>query len=152
MERTATRREIQFAMTKPLISHFPLGFGSGRSSLSRYMVTEVNVSFYINNKTRKGNTMQVVIRKYTGKDAAALIDLLEKRATEVQSLMRSVKGLVSYKVARSQGGGFTVTVCDDRAGIDESIQKAKDWIAKNAAHLGAVAPEVSIGDVIVQVN
>jgi hypothetical protein len=42
-----------------------------------------------------------------------------------------------------------VTVCNDRAGIDESIQKAKDWIAKNAAHLGAVVPEVSIGDVIV---
>ena len=54
--------------------------------------------------------MQVVIRKYAGKDAAALIDLLEKRGTEVQSLMRSVKGLVSYKVARSEGGGFTVTV------------------------------------------
>jgi len=96
--------------------------------------------------------MQVVIRKYAGKDAAALIDLLEKRATEVQSLMRSVKGLVSYKVARSEGGGFTVTVCNDRAGIDESIQKAKEWIAKNAAHLGAVTPEVSIGDMIVQVN
>jgi len=96
--------------------------------------------------------MQVVIRKYAGKDAATLIDLLEEHATEVQSLMRSVKGLVSYKVARSEDGGFTVTVCNNRAGIDESIEKAKDWIATNAAHLATAAPEVSIGDVVVQVN
>ena len=63
----------------------------------RQAITEVNISFYTNNENQKGNTMQVVIRKYAGKDAAALIDLLEKRATEVQSLMRPVKGLVSYK-------------------------------------------------------
>src|ERR1043166_2042134 len=121
--------------------------GSNSRKATREHLTHLH-----HNKTRKENTMQVVIRKYAGKDAAALIDLLEKRATEVQGLMRSVKGLVSYKVARSEGGGFTVRGCNDRAGIDESIQKAKDWIAKNATQLGAVATEVSIGDVVVQVN
>ena len=96
--------------------------------------------------------MQMVIRKYSGKGAKELFDVLEKDTAELQSLMGSVKGLVSYTLARSGDGGFSVTVCQDKAGIDESIQKAKDWIAKNAANTGAAAPEVSSGNVIVNLK
>jgi hypothetical protein len=92
--------------------------------------------------------MQVVIRKYSGQGAKALFDVLEKNAAEVQSLMSSVNGFVSYTLARSGDGGFTVTVCQDEAGINESIQKAKEWVAKNAGNTGVAAPEVSRGNVI----
>jgi hypothetical protein len=37
--------------------------------------------------------------------------VLEKNKTEVESVLRSVKGLVSYTLARSGDGGFSVTVC-----------------------------------------
>lgn len=96
--------------------------------------------------------MQVIIRKYSGKGATGLFDVLEKHAADLQPLMRSVKGFVSYTLARSGGGGFSVTVCQDQAGIDESVQKAKDWIAKNAGNTGAAAPEVSVGNVIVHLK
>lgn len=96
--------------------------------------------------------MQAVIRQYSGKGAVELFDLLEKHAADVQPLMRSVKGFVSYTLARSGSGGFTVTVCEDKAGIDESIQKAKDWIAKNASNISAGAPEVSVGNVVVHLK
>jgi len=92
--------------------------------------------------------MKAIIRKYSGKGAKELIDTLEKHATELEPLMGSVKGLVSYTLVRSGDGGFSVTVCQDQAGLDESTQKAKDWIAKNAANLGAAAPEVTVGSVI----
>ena len=93
--------------------------------------------------------MQVVIREYSGKGAKELFDVLEKNKADVESLLRTVKGLVSYTLARSSGdGGFSVTVCQDQAGIDESIQKARDWVAKNAAHAGASAPRVSSATVI----
>jgi restriction endonuclease Mrr len=92
--------------------------------------------------------MKAIIRKYSGKGAKELIDTLEQRAAEVQPVMGSVKGLVSYTLIRSGDGGFSVTLCQDQAGIDESTQKAKDWIAKNATNTGAAAPEVSVGDVI----
>jgi restriction endonuclease Mrr len=92
--------------------------------------------------------MQAVIRKYSGKGAKELFDALEKRASEVQLLMRSVKGLASYTLARSGDGGFSVTVCQDQAGVDESTQKAKEWVAKNAANTGVGAPEISVGKVI----
>ena len=96
--------------------------------------------------------MQVVIRKYSGKGAKKLFNVLEKHATDVQSLLRSVKGFVSYTLARSGNGGFSVTVCQDKAGIDESVQKAKDWIAKNAGDIGAGAPELSVGNVIIHLK
>jgi len=92
--------------------------------------------------------MQVVIRQYSGKGAKELFDALEKHAADLQPLMRSVTGFISYTLARSGSGGFSVTVCQDQAGIDESVQKAKDWIAKNAGNTGAAAPAVSVGNVI----
>jgi len=96
--------------------------------------------------------MQVAIRKYSGNGATALFDVLEKHAADLQALMRPVQGLVSYTLARSSDGGFSVTICQDKAGIDQSIQKAADWIAKNAANTGAAAPQISVGDVIVHLK
>jgi hypothetical protein len=40
--------------------------------------------------------MQTVIRRYSGKGAKELFDLLEKRTADVEELMRSVKGFVGY--------------------------------------------------------
>jgi hypothetical protein len=94
--------------------------------------------------------MHAVIRTYSGKGAKELFDVLEKRKTEVEGLIRPVKGFVSYTLARSGDGGFSVTVCQDKAGTDESVQAAREWIAKNAAKIGAAAPKVSEGTVIIQ--
>jgi hypothetical protein len=96
--------------------------------------------------------MLVAIRKYSGKGATELFDTLEKHVADLQPIMRSVKGFVSYTLARSDSGGFAVIVCQDKAGIDESSQKAKDWIAKNAPNHMATAPEVSFGNVIVHLK
>ena len=95
--------------------------------------------------------MDVVVRTYTGKGAKELLSLLEQRKAEVESLMRSVKGFESYTLARSSdgAGGMSMTVCQDKAGIDESVRLAKEWIAKNAANIGADAPKVSAGSVII---
>ena len=92
--------------------------------------------------------MQVVVRKYSGKGAKELFDVLEKKKAEVESLIRTVKGMVSYTLARSGDGGFSVTVCQDQAGIEQSVQLARDFIAANAAPTGVSAPEVSSATVI----
>lgn len=94
--------------------------------------------------------MQAVIRTYSGNGARELFDVLEKNTAEVLSVMESVRGLVSYTLARTDSGGFSVTVCQDQAGIDESLQKARDWVAKNAGNTGAGAPQVTEGVVIIQ--
>jgi hypothetical protein len=96
--------------------------------------------------------MQTVVRRYSGKGAKELFDILEKRSADVEELMRSVKGFVGYTLARTSEGGFSVTVCQDKAGVDESIQKAKDWIAKNAASAATAAPEIQEGKVIIHLK
>jgi hypothetical protein len=96
--------------------------------------------------------MHLVIRKYSGSGAVKLFDVLEKHSAELQTLMRPVQGLVSYTLARSGDGGFSVTVCQDKAGIDQSIQKAADWIAKNAPNTGAAKPEITLGNVVAHVK
>jgi hypothetical protein len=96
--------------------------------------------------------MQTVIRRYSGKGAKELFDILEKRSADIEELMRPVKGFVGYTLARTSEGGFSVTVCQDKAGVDESILKAKDWIAKNAAGAAAGAPEIQEGQVIIHVK
>lgn len=99
--------------------------------------------------------MQVVIRKYSGKGAKELWDAIEKNPAdlaEIETIMRSVKGFVSYTVASTDGGGISVTTCQDQAGIDESVKKAKDFIAKHAANTGLTAPEVSTGKVILHLK
>jgi restriction endonuclease Mrr len=92
--------------------------------------------------------MQAVVRAYSGKGAKELFDLLEKHKADVEKLMRSVKGFAGYTLVRTGDGGISVTVCQDKAGIDESMQKAKDWVAKNAGSTGVAAPKVSAGSVI----
>ena len=92
--------------------------------------------------------MHAVTRSYSGKGAKELIDVLEKNKADVEKLIRSIKGFVSYSLVRTHDGGFTVSVFQDKAGVDESIKVARDWIGKNASNAGAAAPTVSEGTVI----
>ena len=96
--------------------------------------------------------MHAVVRTYSGKGAKDLFDALEKRKGEVEGLMRPIKGFVSYTLARSGDGGFSVTICQDKAGTDESIKAARDWIAKNVGNTGTGAPTVIEGPVLVQLK
>jgi hypothetical protein len=89
--------------------------------------------------------MYTVVRSYFGEGAKELFDLLEKNQADVEKTMRSVKGLISYTLVRSEDGGFSVTICNDKAGTDESLERARDWIAKNAADIGVGAPKVTEG-------
>ena len=66
--------------------------------------------------------------------------------------MRSVTGFSGYSLIRTAEGGVSVTVCADKVGINESVQKAKDWISKNASGGGVGAPMVSEGSVILQLH
>ena len=96
--------------------------------------------------------MHAVIRNYSGKGTKALFDVIEKNKAEVEKVIRSVKGFVSYSLVRTSKGGFSVTVCQDKAGTDESVRVARDWIAKNAGKTGAAAPTVSEGTVMLHLK
>jgi len=96
--------------------------------------------------------MHAVVRTYSGKGAKELVDVLEKNKAEVEKLIRAVKGFVSFSLVRAEGGGFSVSVFQDKGGTEESIRVARDWIAKNASNTGVSAPSISQGTVIMQVQ
>ncbi len=96
--------------------------------------------------------MHAVVRTYSGQGAKELFELLEQRKADVEELIRSVSGFRAYTLLRTDDGGVTVTVCQDKAGADQSLQLARDWIQQNAADLGASPPAVSEGSVVLQLS
>ena len=96
--------------------------------------------------------MHAAVRTYSGQGAGALFDVIEERKAEVQAMMEAITGFVSYAVIRTGEGGVTVTVCDDKAGTDESVRVAREWVGSNAAATGAAAPQVSEGPVILHLG
>ena len=96
--------------------------------------------------------MHAVIRSYSGKGANELIDLLEKNKADVRHIIRSIKGFVSYSLVRTEEGGFSVSVYRTKARAEESVQAAREWIKANASAVGAKAPKVTEGTVILQLK
>jgi hypothetical protein len=96
--------------------------------------------------------MQVVIRTYYGQGTKRLFDLLEQHEAEVQSLMRAVEGLVSYTLARDGSSGFSVTVCQDKRGIRQSVKAARGFMTKYAPEMSLAAMHISEGKVIMHVK
>ncbi len=96
--------------------------------------------------------MYAVVRSYAGTGAKELFDLLEERKSDVESVIRSVNGLVSYSLIRTNDGGITVTVCNDKSGTDESIERAREWVQDNASDLGVAPPSISEGPVALHLS
>lgn len=93
--------------------------------------------------------MHAVIRTYTGRGASELISLLVRHQPEVEAIFHSIDGFTSYAAVVTADGGVTVTICETKAGADESVARARDWVAKNAAHLGLGPPAVAEGSVAI---
>jgi hypothetical protein len=93
--------------------------------------------------------MYVVVRSYSGQGASDLFDLLDQREEEVKSLISGVPGFVSYAAFRSGGGGMTVTVCQDKAGTDESSRRAGEWVKENVSTIDS-PPKITEGETVLQ--
>ena len=95
--------------------------------------------------------MYAVVRSYSGEGSSELFDQLEQRNDEVEDLIGGVPGFVSYTAFRSSEGGITVTVCQDKAGTDESSRRAAEWVKEN---IGATSnpPVITEGGTVVYFN
>jgi hypothetical protein len=93
--------------------------------------------------------VHATIRRY---DSPQLADLLESRSDEVESLMSGVPGLQGYFLVRTDDGCASVTICDEAAGTEESTRIAGNWVRENASGLTMAAPDISSGDVVIQIG
>ncbi len=95
--------------------------------------------------------MNAVVRHYRGN--STLFDELERRTDEVEEVIRGLSGFVSYYLVRTEdGGGFTVSVFEDKTGTDESIRVAADWVRKNVPQAAGSPPEVMEGRVVLHMS
>ena len=73
-------------------------------------------------------------------------------ADDVEQVIRSVPGFVSYVLVRTADGGFSVVVCQDKAGTDESTRGAADSVRQNSPQLTVGPLEVIEGGVILHLG
>jgi hypothetical protein len=92
------------------------------------MIGECSVSSPVRLKEA---VMYAVVRTWSGDGVSELFDQLEQRTDEIKELIGGVPGFVSYTAFRTEEGGSTVTVCQDKAGTDESSRRAAEWVKEN---------------------
>lgn len=89
--------------------------------------------------------MYAVVRRYAS--GAALADAMVKAQPEITELLSSIPGFTAYYALRTDEGVVaTITVCDDKAGVDESINRAATWVRANLAGAAVSAPEITEGE------
>ena len=93
--------------------------------------------------------MYVVVRSYSGQGASELFDLLGQRQEDVKNLIGGVPGFVSYAAFPSGDGGTTVTICQDKAGTDESSKRAAAWVKENVSTT-VDAPVITEGSTVLE--
>ena len=90
--------------------------------------------------------MYTSIRRYTAPDPRFWERIQQQRAG-LEVPFRRVQGFRSWYLVRTGDGLTTVTLCDDRAGAEESVRVAATWIRENLAGLITGQPEDSNGEV-----
>jgi hypothetical protein len=93
--------------------------------------------------------MYVVVRTYSGAGASELFDAMEQRKEDVKEIISGVPGFVSYAAFRSGDGVRTVTACQDKAGTDESSNRAAAWVKENVS-VSVDPPEIADGSTFIQ--
>jgi hypothetical protein len=93
--------------------------------------------------------MYAVVRTYSGPGASEIFDVIEQREEDVKALITGVPGFVNYAAVRSGDGGVTVTVCEDKAGTDESSRRAAEFVKENVSAT-ADPPAITEGNTVLQ--
>jgi hypothetical protein len=92
--------------------------------------------------------MYTTLRQYAG-ISPANFDALMSRKAEVEVLIRQVPGFVQYDLVRTADGMTSVTVCNDKAGTDESSKQVAAWIGKNLPAIQGNTPMVTSGEDVI---
>jgi hypothetical protein len=92
--------------------------------------------------------MHVVMRSHPNTEVA---EILLRHKDEIEKLIRQVPGFVSWVLIRSGETCMTATICQDKAGCDQSVQVARDWLGRNAPQTLSTM-QVQEGEVLLRVT
>jgi hypothetical protein len=91
--------------------------------------------------------MYTTIRSYGGGDA--FTDALVQNKEAIRGVIAPISGFQGYYVVRGSDGPTTISVFDDQAGADESVQAAATWISENLAEASPGPPAITTGEVVI---
>jgi hypothetical protein len=94
--------------------------------------------------------MYAVIRSYS--DGPEFADQLAARSSDIEEVISPVSGFQSYFLLRTHDGCATITVCDDKAGCEESTQRAANWLREHASEIKSTPPQIMSGEVLFQIG
>lgn len=90
------------------------------------------------------------IRKYG--NGPAMVDELVKREDDIKSVLRPVAGFHAYYLLKTSDGAISLTVCDNRAGAEESNRVAAAWLKDKLPTFATRSPDITTGEVLIHVN
>jgi len=90
------------------------------------------------------------IRKYSR--APLLADEMVKKQDEIKSALRPIRGFHAYYLLKTSDGAISMTVCEDRAGADESNRVATTWFNEKLPTFSSITPEVITSEVQIHLD
>ena len=90
------------------------------------------------------------IRKYN--EAPTLVEELVKRQDDIMNVLRPIRGFHAYYLLKTSDGAVSMTVCEDRAGAEESNRVAATWLKDKLPTFATRAPEITSGEVQIHLN
>jgi hypothetical protein len=92
--------------------------------------------------------MHAAVRKYGVTDIDTLVSMVEESFV---GQVKEIDGFVGYYVIDGGGGtAVSVTVGETADAVEQSTQRAAEWVRENAADLVQGGPEVTAGEVRVR--
>lgn len=90
-------------------------------------------------------TRFATIRKYSS--APLLSDELIKRQEDMTTVLKQIRGFHAFYLLKTSDGPVTMTVCEDKAGTDESNRVTDNWLKDKLPTFASRAPEIMTGEV-----
>ncbi len=79
------------------------------------------------------------------------IDAVSRKVREdFLPIVRTVPGFVAYYLVDATHSTFSITICQDEAGVEEAIARASEWTKNNLGGLVESPPEIIQGEVVVE--
>jgi len=91
------------------------------------------------------NPLFASTRKFTG--VPELSNELMKHQAEIAGVLKPIKGFRAYYLIKTADGIQSVTLCDDRAGVEESNRVASTWLKEKLPTFANRTPEITMGEV-----
>lgn len=96
--------------------------------------------------------MYATVRRYTARKGSARALAADLQQTFLP-VVSAIPGFVAYYYAEGDPEAgrdvlVTVTVCETRDGVEDSVRKAAAWVKEHAANIDVSAPMVTTGEVL----